>query len=76
MKEYIYKIRVGGNYVKYEVNILTLQDRERDFEGGWTKWRDMSSFSFEFYMSVEPEIFDNRNKLVHGTKSRTVERIS
>jgi len=43
MKEYIYKIPVGGNYVKYEVNILTLQDRERDCEGGWTKWRDMCS---------------------------------
>jgi|688.fasta_scaffold12648_37 hypothetical protein len=75
MKEYIYKIPVGGNYVKYEVNILTLQDRERDCEGGWTKWRDMCSLSFGFYKVVEPEIFDNRNKLIHGT-SRTMERVS
>jgi hypothetical protein len=65
MNEYIYKIRVGGDYVRYEVNILTLQDRERNRKNGWTKWRDMSSFSFEFYESVEPGIFDNRNKLVH-----------
>jgi len=48
MNEHIYKIPVGGNYVKYEVNILTL---------------------------LEPEIFDNRNKLIHGT-SRTMERVS
>ena len=75
MKEYIYKIPVGGNYVKYEFNIVTLQDRERNCEGGWTKWRDMCSLSFGFYKVVEPEIFDNRNKLVHGT-SRTMERVS
>jgi len=66
MNEHIYKIPVGGNYVKYEVNIVTLQDRERDCEGGWTKWRDMCSLSFGFYKVVEPEIFDNRNKLVHN----------
>ena len=75
MNEYIYKIRVGGNYVRYEVNILTLQDREKKSNNGWTKWRDMSSFSFEFYKSVEPGIFDNRNRLVHGT-SRTMDRVS
>jgi hypothetical protein len=35
----------------------------------------MCSLSFGFYKVVEPEIFDNRNKLIHGT-SRTMERIS
>ena len=65
MNEYIYKIPVGLNYVKYEVNILTLQHRERDCEGGWAKWKDISDFDMGFYMAVEPEIFSKRNKLVH-----------
>lgn len=72
MNKYIYKIPVGLHYVRYEVNILTLQDRERDAEGGWTNWKSISAFDMGFYKSVEPKIFDDRNKLVHVDLGTTI----
>ena len=65
MKECIYKVPVGGHYANYEVNLNTLQDRVRDCEGGWTNWRDITEDGFDFYRTVEPEMFVKRNNLIH-----------
>ena len=65
MKECIFKIPVGRHYANYEVNLVTLQDRVRDCEGGWAKWRDITEDGFDFYRVVEPEMFVKRNNLIH-----------
>ena len=36
------------NYVKYEVNLYSLQDRVHEFVN-WSEWRDISEEGLDFY---------------------------
>ena len=65
MKENIVQIISVGDYAKYEVNLITLQDRVREWEG-WGPWRNISEEALEYYKAVEPEIFDRRNEKIHA----------
>jgi len=71
MNKYIYGIPFGLNYTRYQINILTLQARERHVDS-WTDWRNISDFDMGFYKSVEPKIFDKRNKLIHSIDKKNV----
>ena len=64
MKENIFQILQMDQYVKYEVNLNTLQHRVRDWDG-WSKWRSISEVALEYYKAIEPEIFVKRNKNMH-----------
>lgn len=64
MEKHIHTVYIEGRYPKYEVNLITLQDRVKGFDG-WTKWRDIPEDAMNFYKSIEPEMFKKRNKLIH-----------
>ena len=71
MNKYIYGIPFGLNYTRYQINILTLQAREHLYSS-WTEWRNISDFDMGFYKSVEPKIFEERNKLIHSIDKKNV----
>ena len=64
MEEHIHQIRIMRDYVKYEVNLYSLQDRVHHFTN-WSEWRDINEEGFDFYRRVEPEMLVKRNKIIH-----------
>lgn len=65
MEKHIHTVYIEGRYPRYEVNLITLEDRFRKSDG-WSNWSYMTDDALEFYKGIEPEMFEKRNKLIHS----------
>jgi hypothetical protein len=62
---------------KHQVDMGNLKDRIMIIRTKvWGPWKDLTTNALDFYLKMIPDLMTKRNKIIHGTTSRTMEGIS